>query len=169
MIHFFTLVIISFMLSIPNSALGQSCKDVYKALKKIEAKTQIGISYIDYRRELGDVQYELNLFLEGKQAKQKPEITEHLKKAMMHYLNAAKVWEMTAEKGNIGFYSPYVKYANPTDIDKYFFKIYPKALDKLSNIRGPGYEKEIYYTDLLTIIWNEASNELKKVASLLSK
>jgi hypothetical protein len=122
MINFIILIIITFIFSIPNNASGQSSKDVYKALKKIEANVQTGLSYNDYRRELGDAQFELNLFLESKEARQQPQLALHMKKAMIHYLNAAKVWSYPVEEGRAGFFSPYVHYAYPTEIYQTFFK-----------------------------------------------
>lgn len=50
-------------------AYGQTAKDAIKALKKLEAKTESGMSYQKYREALGDTNAEVKIFLESKAGK----------------------------------------------------------------------------------------------------
>ncbi len=75
-------------------AFGQSSKEAIRALKKLEAKCQAGINYRDYVRALGEAKFEVNLFLEGKEAKNNPDLAELVTKAMKEYEEARDYWEM---------------------------------------------------------------------------
>jgi hypothetical protein len=61
MVLFFILLI-----CVPTLTHGRSEKDAVLALKKLQAKIQEGISYMDYRNALGEAKFPLNIFLESK-------------------------------------------------------------------------------------------------------
>ena len=67
---------------IPSIAFGQSAKDAIRALKKLEARVEAGISYKDYAPALGDAKFEVNLFLESPEAKEMPRLSEAVKKTI---------------------------------------------------------------------------------------
>jgi hypothetical protein len=77
---------------LPHTVFGQSAKEAIRALKKLEARVQVGISYRDYAPALGDAQFEVNLFLESPEAKSKSELSQSIKKAMELYLQANTIW-----------------------------------------------------------------------------
>jgi hypothetical protein len=81
-----------FIFLFPSIGYTQSPKEAYRALKKIEARCQTGISYRDYGSSLGDAKFELNMFFEGPEAKDKPELVYFLKEAMKYYEEALDLW-----------------------------------------------------------------------------
>lgn len=72
-----------------------------KALKRLEARTQVGISYREYGPALGEAKAEVNLFLESPEAAKMPELTTSISKAMNHYKTAMKVWRRRIRYGDL--------------------------------------------------------------------
>ncbi len=85
-------LIIVMVLLIPSFSFGQSAKDAYKTLKKIEAKVEVGIGYKDYMNTLGDAQYEVNLYSQSAEATQKSDAVSLMKSILNHYRLAGVVW-----------------------------------------------------------------------------
>jgi hypothetical protein len=85
---FFFLIFVS----MPSFSFAQSAKEALMALKKLQAKIQIGISYKEYGPACGDAKFPVNLFLEGDEAKKDFKFTQAIKTAMKHYEGAFEVW-----------------------------------------------------------------------------
>lgn len=165
-------------------AYGQTAKDAIKALKKLEAKVESGMSYQKYREALGDTNAEVKLFLESKGAKKDIEQAKLIKKIMGNYQDAADLWKTIADHpARVPYFTPDEKlsptlreqwHINLVETSKRMFKKYPKAYDKLKKHRedmiGPlsgkplPFPKEISLEDFLAVIWGEASKELKKLS-----
>lgn len=131
----------------------QAAREAIRALQKLEARFQAGISYRDYAPALGETIYQVNLYLESPEAKKKPQLAESIGKVLFHYAMIKEVWDE--------------KYAGRethdgirewrTDLRKKVLSFYPKAdVDNISYI-------------IWNVILKEASEELKKAASLLSQ
>ena len=86
-----SIALISFFIIYPGIAFSQSSKSVVISLNKLESKTEIGISFQDYSRSLGDINYEVKTFLNSKESKTKPKLAESIQLVMTHYVNAKKV------------------------------------------------------------------------------
>jgi len=73
----YTAILIFFIISImiPISVHAQTAKDAILALKKLEAKIQVGISYRDYLPALGEAKFPVNLYLESIEAKNNTELS----------------------------------------------------------------------------------------------
>ena len=80
------------VLLLPSFVFGQSAKDAYKALKKIEAKVEVGIGYKDYMNALGDAQYEVNLYSQGAESTKESDVVSLMKNVLNHYRLAGVVW-----------------------------------------------------------------------------
>lgn len=174
-------------IGITGVAFGQSGKDAFKALKKIEAKVEMGITYIKYREALGDANVELKSFLESPSAKKSPELARSISKVMGNYKDAADLWATIANHpGRVPYFSPDEKvnpglrsgwHVNLVETAQKMFKKYPKAYDKVKKHRedsiGPltgkviPSQKEISLDDFLAVIWSDASKELKKASEYL--
>jgi hypothetical protein len=76
-----------------STAVPQSAKDAHEALKKLEARTQVGITYPEYLKAVGDTKYLVQKFLETKDADNHPNIANAHKKTMLNYELAAAVWQ----------------------------------------------------------------------------
>ncbi len=67
-------------------------KDVIKALKKLQARTEIGINFVDYDKAISDVLPEVKVFIESDEAKPMPEVRLLLGNAMECYLKVRDIW-----------------------------------------------------------------------------
>jgi hypothetical protein len=102
-------VSISFLLiALPHIAFGQSAKEAIKALKKLEARVQVGIPYIDYVRVLGETQFEVNQFLESPEAKKDAALSSSIEWCLYRYRSAHSMWEF-AIRMNIPEYFDYAQ------------------------------------------------------------
>jgi hypothetical protein len=160
------------------SILGESAREALRALKKLEARCQAGISYQDYGPALGEAKFEVNLFLESSEAKKRVKLAESIDKVMGHYDTAGTVWKRKfsessdSSRGLGGIIL--LKY----DFGQSLLKLYPNAnkdykeggalLTVQISKRSPTIT-HISIDSLLPIIWREASNELTRAMSLLSE
>ncbi len=148
---------------------------VVKALKKLEARTQVGISYRDYAPALGEAKAEVNLFLESPEATKMPELAASISKAMNHYEIALKVWRRRIEtvdlirmRADVPLYREVMQEFSP------FLEQYP-AVNRpdteggaiVTLDRSGEQEKNLSLGKLRSIIWNEASEELGRATSIL--
>lgn len=81
-----------------SQQIPQEAKDAYAALKKLEAKTEVGINLIDYGHTLGDVKYSVKTFLEHPDADRFPDLSAAFKKSMLLYELALDVWKVKIDK-----------------------------------------------------------------------
>jgi hypothetical protein len=150
---------------VPNIAFGQSAEEAIRALKILEAKTEAGISYSDYWPALGGAKFEVNMYLDTKEAKSKVKLTESIKKTLRHYENAAKVWRGALNNNDI-------IYTN-TKLAEWIIQVYPdmkKPYNEggVTQMSNDGKGEFLAYPKLIRMIWKEASSELKSAAALLS-
>ena len=161
-------IVVALCLIATGEAHGQSAKDAFKELKRIEAKVEVGITYQKYREALGDANVELKLFLESPAAKEVSELSVALTSAMEKYRDAGDLWALTIETRRVPFFSPN---ANPVvtgaALTDSLFKKYPAAKNKLQKYRAE-FGPEITREDFVQVIWSEASSDLKKATALMS-
>jgi hypothetical protein len=149
------------------AAVAQAGKEAFKEFKKIEGKIQAGITYVKYREALGEANVALNLYLEGADAKQSPELATLLASAMEKYKDAGMLWALTVETRRVPFFSPgAAPDITGATLTNALFQKYPVAKERLVAHR-PGFGQEITREDFLTVIWNQASLELKRAAPLI--
>ena len=147
---------------IPSIAFGQSAKDAIRALKKLEARVEAGISYKDYAPALGDAKFEVNLFLESPEAKEMPRLSEAVKKTMGHYLTANTVWQYK-------FIGNGVTHSLPKASALEIAKAYPATRRYITSSRYAQSDGKLDIDTAISAIWKEASEELKKATNLLSQ
>ena len=155
------------LLVLPGLAFSQSGKEAFRGFKKLEAKIQIGISYPDYNAGLGDAKFELNMFLDSPEAKSRPEIAESLQKVMDHYINAGLLFKELVKPIKCLPTTNYSSNASDSwkaDVEraKSVLRIYPEAS---AFVDGRGY---LDIDKAMKIIWQKASDELKKTANLFN-
>jgi len=177
------LVIIGSILLFPSLVFAQSAKDAIRALKKLEARCQVGIAYVDYSPALGDAKFEVNMFLETQEAKQKPDfnlsgkslttynlLASSIQKTMEHYEYAQEAWQM-----KFGGYEYRDSIRHDDGKAKLILLLYPEA-DKPFYEGGViveinshvwGKVKAVDISMMIGFIWNEASKELDKAMGLL--
>lgn len=113
-----------FLLVLPEVVLGQSATEAVRSLKKLEARVQVGISYRDYAPALGDTKFEVNLFMEGLDAKKKVKLAESIARVMIHYQYAGSTWNFGFSGATgCGDGAIWIE----SDTAKKALKLYPKA------------------------------------------
>lgn len=154
-----TLIIIILM-GLSGVAFGQSAKDAYKALKKVEARVEAGVSYKDYPPVIADAKSEVNMFLEGKEAKKNSQLAEHIKKAMDYYMTAGNIWSIKFALSSGTLDTP----GTDNEYGRAVKRLYPKAKSELA----PSGEGQVYrISNVLSQIWGDASKELKIASEYL--
>jgi len=150
-------------LGVPTLTHAQSAKDALMGLKKLQARTQAGISYKDYGNALGEAKFPLNMFLESKDAQKYPELSTSLRKVMAHYDYAGICWKikMVVEYGEFIDVN--------SDIGKNIERLYPNANKDAKEGGAIFKDKNYSVTFLLPLIWGEASIELDNATKLYAK
>jgi hypothetical protein len=144
-------------------AAAQSAEGAYRALKKLEAKTQVGISPRDYSAALGEARFELNMFMEGPEAKRQPQVAQYLTEAMKHFQAATKFINLSGPHGApwVFWEAPYEQLYGPFLREHYPQALKPNhdggALTKAASDAKTTLQVEL----LLGIIWGEASKALR--------
>ena len=69
-----------------------SATEALTELRKLEARTEIGINKLEYNRELGEVWFSVRTFLKSDDVKLCPPLANHIRKAMTSYTKANENW-----------------------------------------------------------------------------
>lgn len=170
-------------------AHAQSAKEAIEALKKLESRVQVGISYKDYGPALGETHYKVKMFLESPDSKKNPMLTKSIGKALQHYKFANDIWGVKIAKGSDIIYrdveqNPKIKYS--MKVDGYGKPLAPIFME--SDRRSANSEKmfadnivknysgvlktthdssSLSLTSVLSVVWNEASKEIQSATKLL--
>ncbi len=75
-----------------NVCFAQSARDAVSALQKLQAKIDVGMTYLDYVSALGDTWFEVKSFLDSSEAKIKPALTLEISQSMDNYRLAKEYW-----------------------------------------------------------------------------
>jgi hypothetical protein len=152
-------------MGISRVAFGQTSKDAIEAIQKVNARTEVGISYKDYAAVLGEANYKVKPYLESSDSTKNPKLKEVIKKIWVHYLTASQVWEYQFARGRSSTPSlldrnSYIK--TDSQFIDLLIKSYPDISRKIEDGRF------LAFSDALAIIWQAASTELKYAVKLLS-
>jgi len=83
----------SFSRSSAYRNLPQSARDALNAVKKLEARTEIGINYRDYSTIVGEVWGDVKLFIDSPEGKSVTEFSDLLASAVSKYKLALDLWQ----------------------------------------------------------------------------
>lgn len=95
-------ILTSLFLIVSTISFAQSAKEAVRALQKIQAKVESGIIYRDYLPALGDARFEVTLFLNSSEVKNRPALAEAIAKAMEYYQIAGEMWGSSIKNPVIG-------------------------------------------------------------------
>lgn len=152
---------IFFLIAGPTMSYAQLAKDAIMALKKLEARTEVGISYRDYTPALGEAKFLINIYLESKEADNDPQLKDAIVKAMRCYDDAKTYWKYEFDAdGIIGMW--------PNTLKEYPEAKKPINAGGASVNRWP-FGRRLMVKALLPIVWKHASQELTKATDLFSK
>lgn len=82
---------------LPVLAFGQSDKEVYRALKRIEAQVEAGIAYREYKKFLGDAKFEMNMYSDSDKDVENEPLAVKFKTILSYYEEAGKLWDLKME------------------------------------------------------------------------
>lgn len=152
-----------FMFLAPYSVIAETDMDALKALRKLDAKLEAGISLRDFSLALSDAIFEVNLFLDSPEAVKKKEFAELIKKITGHY----KSFKSIAKEELDG---PYRTEDNPSAT--YLFNIaekYPDAQKNTSNRGAMETSGALNLTYLKRIVGNQAHEDIKLATEMIKK
>ncbi|MGD0481288.1 MAG: hypothetical protein ABSA42_14030 [Terracidiphilus sp.] len=144
----------------------EQAKDAVLALKKLQARTEIGISQDDYSRALGDAYFSVRLFLDSDSAASVPEFSKALNSAIKWYRAAAELWKIKTDTQEVAESVPGLK-PDGADCDQQLggdenlCVKYPELISDRSGKRGINYEGAINEA------WRLASTEVRIADKLL--
>jgi hypothetical protein len=75
-----------------NVCFAQSAKEAVRALQKLQAKLEAGMTYLDYVSALENTWFEVKSFLEGPEANKEPKLTSEINQSMDNYRFAKEYW-----------------------------------------------------------------------------
>lgn len=126
------------------------------AIRKLEARVSVGISYRDYYAPLADTKFEVESFVRGGSGAYNKEFTEHVSKALSHYQMAGSVWGLKFAGRSIN---------SDMAITPEVLSMYPQAA---SYTRMIGRFQVIEYDKILSVIWTEAGKENSEAEKALA-
>jgi hypothetical protein len=149
-----------------------------KALKRIEARADMGISYNEYVLAVADARVEVQMYLESHEAKQKAELTGLIKKILGHYETVREVWKnkvsKTQDHGTVFGHLICLNDEPEGALGRRLLKQYPQAdkpVDQGGALTKRAYKKdrceEVLVDNLSYIIWQEASKDLLQATRML--
>ncbi|HKG48645.1 MAG TPA: hypothetical protein VKB02_18060, partial [Pyrinomonadaceae bacterium] len=148
-----------------NSSLSQQAKtttsDALKALRKVDASTQVGVSFIQYGSLLIDAQAQVN---EALPLLPNGSLKNEIKQAMEAYKDANSAWLVTNKQGFIISPAPSGLIDGKELIQKY--SIPPSPLSG-TNDYGQ-YVVTVTREDALNTIWKTARKHVDRASSLLN-
>jgi len=124
-------------------------KEAVSALKKVEARLQVGISYQDYTKLLGETLHQVNLFLESPESTQKPELAQSIRNVFSYYM-MIKTLSFNVDRG----------------INLYSREDDPLWQEIITSHPGAKWN-DLQYT--IQLIMKAAGEELKKTTNLLQE
>lgn len=148
------------LLALSSGACAETGKDAVKALMKIQARCQTGVTYRDYTPLVGDAKLEINLYEKSGETKNS-EMLVSLKRAMEHYQMASSVW--STKFGKYGRDKIEVN----NKLASFYFGVYPGANKNRSE--GGALIDSGRYMDVMAAvkyIWGEADKELTAISNV---
>lgn len=168
MIKYLLFIFIAGMLVWPAAVYADSATDAFRALKKLEARTQAGISPRDYAPALGDAKFDVNMFVQGKGAKQHPQLAAHIQRAMDCYdaVGILSGHRSPTSRGGL------VLLGHPDNaVVKQVVERFPQ-IGQDENLGGAVSDGPNGFLDVAIaarLLWAEASKELQAAQALLQK
>jgi predicted nucleic acid-binding Zn ribbon protein len=164
-----------------NQLRMQQAKGAIEALKKLEARFLVGISYKDFSPALGETVHQVRAFLESLIAAERPELTASIAKVLSHYGMVKEVWDEQFSEHKSPYFLDKVLSLYPevkqykktyTEEEKKAYAKINEYYNKYSAGSRPVYDlnKAWYeYADMRSVILTRASEELRRATSLLSQ
>ncbi len=139
-------------------AHSQNVRDVYKAIKNIEVKCEVGTTKKEYKAALADAVLEFNIY---KELNKDNELVPLFSKILEHYRNAGKAWdEMDDDNSPLAPFSR--KYGFFSSLDDPMFYILQQKYPVLAE-KTTGDPLLLEINTVLSTIWGIASEEISRI------
>jgi hypothetical protein len=147
------------------NCFAQSAKEAVKALQKLQAKVETGISFQDYFRALGDTKFEVDLFLRSVRPESTNEqllkLAGQIQSAHLDYQSAGSIWDLQITGVSAGvFPSQGIRIKS---IENYKWS-YPE-LGYLK--RYPLHSDCVFIEDVLRVIWKHAIKNTEEAITII--
>lgn len=162
-------VIIVMILMSVGIAHGQSAQDALEALKKLQSRTQVGISYKDYGPALGETHYKVKLFLDNPESNKNPLLKKAISKALDHFTYANDVWKTKIENGSDHLYRVVPEVGELKQQFEYEKKIADRIVKDYPGVYKTMGDRTdtINLSNVISVIWNEAAKEIETATKLV--
>ena len=173
------LLSVLFLTLIASTVHGQSAIDaVINALKRLEARIGIGLAYKGYALNVADAKVETSMFLESSAARQNKALAEQIQRVLNYYETARLVWYLKVSKvedfGTAFGYLMSLQEGGKGALGRRLLQQYPqanKSVEKGGALTMGSYGSrgvnEILVDHMISIIWKEASRELKAAVHMV--
>lgn len=135
--------------------------EAINALKKLQARVEVGISYRDYSPALGEVKYAVDMFLTSQSAKDFPALVIEINKAFANFTMAGLIWDEKFKGDGI---QDLLKSNHPIVAE--ILKLNPD-LDKPAANGGIFYDDIVAIGKLIPLHFSIAKNYTNKAAALI--
>lgn len=142
--------------------------EAVNALKKLQARAQVGITYKDYAPALGEAKYALNLFVESTQSKEFPELSQLLTSAFDTFKMAGEVWDDKFSGRQYAHLDGYT-------FKSYFSALFAKYPDADKNDSDGGIVFRTDTNELINIdravsfLFSKANQDIQKASALIER
>lgn len=139
-----------------------------EALKRFRARTETGISYNDYVKALGELNYEIREFSDSPEARSIPKITGLLNTAFIRYKTAGTLWEgkNISNPGGDIFHRGDERSAQAKFFDSIVEVYSPKIQPFVKTNNNSTY---LVFQPVLSLIWSFASEDIREASELIKK
>ncbi|MDQ5987620.1 MAG: hypothetical protein CSYNP_03365 [Syntrophus sp. SKADARSKE-3] len=172
------LLSILFLTLMASTVHGQSAIEAVKALKKLEARIGIGLTYKEYALNVADAKVEVSMFLESSAARHNRALADQIQKVLGHYETARSVWHLKVTKmedfGTAFGHLMSLQEGEEGVMGRQLLQQYPqanKSVEKGGALTmgsfGSRGVNEILVDHMISIIWKEASRELKEAVRMV--
>lgn len=155
-------VFLLMILLVPATLHAETAKDAIQALKKLQMRTETGVSYREYPSILSDTKYTVKMYVESPEGALNSELSKLLLEPLNHFESALTIWKdkFSTNKGNCP--SNWL-----CDDDIYAVtKVYSDA-----PVHIAGYTK-IKYLDIdetISFLWAKGKKDIDKASLLLGQ
>lgn len=139
-----------------KSEFVSAARACLSAIRKLEARVSVGISYRDYYAPLADTKFEVESFVRGPNGAYNQEFTSRVSKALSHYQMAGSIWSLKFSGRRVN---------DDMAITPEILSLYPSAA---AHTRTMSNFQLIEYNKLLSIIWAEAKSESSEAEKALT-
>jgi len=149
-------------------------KEAVVALKKLQSRTQVGITYHDYSALLGDTFGSVKLFTESDNANGFPQLKAAMTASMQEYLRAGKAWDAQISKESAACSTSFILLSDARKKDL-LIELDEKDISSLTS-KYPLYSGNnwveadcVYLEGLMQIRWSRGGKHLSEATKLLDE